>query len=77
MKYKTEAYPKDGEVVITEINVTYSQESELSNEFNDLKLSIDYAGAGFYFVMETERWAFDKIEDLENIIKDFKAKANI
>ena len=77
MKYETKEYPKGNEVVINEIIVNYSQESEITDDYNNLKLSICHQGAGFYFVMETERWTFENIEDLENIIKDFKLKANI
>lgn len=74
---KTKEYPEGGEIVINEITVNYSQESELSNQENNLKLSIHHQGAGFYFVMETSRWTFDNIAQLEQVISDFKSKANI
>ena len=53
MEFKTKEYPKGDEIVINEIMVNYSQESELSDEDNNLKISICHQGAGFYFVMET------------------------
>jgi len=77
MELKTKEYPENGETVINEISVNYSQESENSNEDNNLKLSICHQGAGFYFVMETTRWAFDDIEQLNKILLDFKSKANV
>lgn len=42
-----------------------------------IKLSICSQGDGFYFVMETSRWAFENIADLDQILADFKSKANI
>lgn len=77
MEFKTKEYPKGDEIVINEIMVNYSQESELSDEDNNLKLSICHQGAGFYFVMETSRWTFDNIAQLDQILADFKSKANV
>ena len=77
MEFKTKEYPENGETVINGIVVNYSQESELSDEDNNLKLSICHQGAGFYFVMETTRWAFDNIAQLDQILADFKSKANV
>jgi hypothetical protein len=77
MEFKTKEYPKGDEIVINEIMVNYSQESELSDEDNNLKLSICHQGAGFYFVMETSRWTFDSIAQLDQVLADFKAKANV
>ena len=77
MEFKTKEYPKGNEVVINEIMINYSQESELSEEDNNLKLSICHQGAGFYFVMETTRWTFDNISQLDQVLADFKDKANV
>ena len=77
MEFKTKEYPENRETVINEIAVNYSQESELSDTDNNLKLSICHQGAGFYFVMETTRWTFDDIAELNQILADFKSKANV
>ncbi len=77
MEFKTKEYPKGDEIVINEIIVNYSQESELSDEDNNLKLSICHQGAGFYFVIETSRWTFDNIAQLDQVLADFKSKANV
>ena len=77
MEFETKEYPKGDEVVINEIMVNYSQESELSDEDNNLKLSICHQGSGFYFVMETTRWDFNNISELDQILADFKSKANV
>ena len=70
-------YPKNGETVINEIAINYCQESEMFDDFNNLKLSIWNQGAGFYYVIETTRWTFENIEQLIEILEDFKNKANI
>jgi hypothetical protein len=77
MEFKTKEYPKGDEIIINEIMVNYSQKSELSDEDNNLKLSICHQGAGFYFVMETTRWTFDNIAQLDQVLADFKSKANV
>ena len=77
MKFETKEYPDDNEVVINELTVNYSQANEINNDFDNLKLSICSQGDGFYFVMETSRWAFENIADLDQILADFKSKANI
>lgn len=77
MEFETKEYPENGETVINEISINYSQENEISDDDNNLKLSICHQGAGFYFVIETNRWAFDNIDDLVKILNDFKSKANI
>lgn len=77
MKFETKEYPDDNEVVINELTINYSQTNEINNDFDNLKLSICSQGDGFYFVMETSRWAFENIADLDQILADFKSKANI
>ena len=78
MEFKTKEYPKEDEIVINEIMVNYSQINETdSDEDNHLKLSICHQGAGFYYVMETTRWSFNDIAELDQLLADFKAKANI
>ena len=46
----------------------YSPDSEYDN-----KLIISTAPGG-YFYIKTERWAFDDIEELLNVINDFRNK---
>lgn len=76
---KTKEYPDTGtRLVMNQISCVYSQESEEEKDVDDeLRVSILHQGAGFYFVMETKRWAFDSIDDLIKIITDFKEKAKI
>ena len=77
MEFKTKEYHENGETVINEIGINYSQESQISDEDNNLELSICHQGARFYFVMKTTRWTFDNIAQLDQILADFKSKANV
>ena len=80
MKIETKEYPDDNkdEIVMNEIKVNYSQSNEITNGVDDnLKLSIYHQGGGFYFVMKTKRWAFNNVDELIEIVNDFKSKAKI
>lgn len=78
MSYKTKEYPEGSEIVLNEISVNYSQVNENETDTDDnLKLSICHQGAGFYYVLESKRWAFNNIDELVKILNDFQAKANV
>lgn len=78
MSYKTKEYPDGSEIVINEISVNYSQVNENETDKEDnLKLSICHQGAGFYYVLESKRWAFNNIDELVKILNDFNSKAKV
>lgn len=78
MIYKTKEYPYGSEIVINKISVNYSQVNENETDTDDnLKLSICHQGAGFYYVLESKRWAFNNIDELVKILNDFQSKANV
>lgn len=66
-----------GKVVFSEMSVTYHQDSEIKDMLDYLRISTRDNGAGKYFVMKTDRWAFDSIDDLIQVLEDFKKRANI
>ena len=66
------------QTVIEEISITYTQEcDESSQDWQSLKIFTSDNGAGKYIVFETERWAIDNIDELVEILNDFKLKAGI
>lgn len=78
LDFKTKEYPEGSEIVINEISVNYSQANENEPDTEDnLKLSICHQGAGFYYVLESKRWAFNNIEELVKLLKDFADKAKV
>ena len=70
-------YPEnEQDIIVSEIKLTYSQENENNNSIIDtLEVSTDTQGDGFYFIIKTDRWAFEKVDDLVKVLNDFKNKA--
>ena len=67
---------EDKDLVIQEFSITYSQNNDSNQEsgIQQLKLSISDAGGGHYYVLETERWAIDDIDELIKLLNDFKKR---
>ncbi len=67
----------DKEPTLSGLKATYLQNADSCDPeggIQALEISTDDAGGGNYFVIETKRWAFDKIEDLINVLKDFSKR---
>jgi hypothetical protein len=63
---------------VEDVKVTYTQEcDESSQDWQSLKIFTNDNGAGKYIVFETERWAIDSIDELIEILNDFKTRAGI
>lgn len=68
---------KDESKVTSHLMATYRQNPDDCDDLGDLQeLTIETqdGGAGVYYVIETERWAFDDIDDLISVLEDFKKK---
>lgn len=75
---KTDDFPEGKEVVMCEAKLEYTQEcDEVSDDYQRLEISTGSQGGGMYFVIKTERWAFDDIDDLIAVLNDFKEKTKI
>jgi len=68
-------------ISLNELAVSYSQLPDHSDDLTDLSQEIKIftrdAGGGIYFVIKTERWAFDSIEDFVDLLKDFQNRLNV
>jgi hypothetical protein len=63
---------------VEDVKVTYNQEcDESSQDLQSLKIFTSDNGTGKYIVFETERWAIDSIDELIEILNDFKTRAGI
>ena len=65
---------------VEETKITYSQDSDscdITDLGQTLEVSTEDAGSGKYIVFKTERWAIDSIDELIEILNDFKLKAGI
>jgi hypothetical protein len=62
-----------------EFQMTFTQDADCCDSGNDQFLTIrtENGGGGDFFVIETERWAFDNIPELVNMLMRFQAKHNL
>ena len=64
-------------LTLSSVSAEYLQESDdiSSNaDIQSLQINTEDAGAGVYFVIKTERWAFDSIQELIDVLQDFQKK---
>jgi hypothetical protein len=66
---------KKAEILSQEFKVTFAQDADCnSTEDQFLTIKTDNGGGGDFYVIETERWAFDSIDELVELINKFKDK---
>ena len=60
---------------IEEMAIIYSQDKDScsSEIIQSLEIKTQNAG-GIYYVIKTDRWAFENIEELKDIITDFQKR---
>lgn len=66
------------ENVLFEMTANYLQKGDTcsTNEFNELKIETQNGGDGSYYVISTERFAFDSPSELIEILNDFIKRFN-
>lgn len=58
-----------------ELKITFTQDSDCTTSKEQyLTIKTDDGGGGDFFVIETERWSFDTIEEFIRILYEFKMK---
>ena len=66
---------KKAEILSQEFKVTFAQDADCqTTEDQFLTIKTDNGGGGDFFVIETERWAFDSVDELVEIFNKFKEK---
>lgn len=66
--------PSGNKTTLFETKCQYLQEADAeanSGDMNTLFIETCNAGDGTYYVIETERFAFDNIEEIVEILNDF------
>lgn len=64
---------------VTELLVSYCQEADSNaagDDFQNLEVKTEDAGGGVFFVIKTDRWAFNDVDELINVLNDFKKRIN-
>jgi hypothetical protein len=57
---------------LTSLTSSYFQEGDsMIDGDQQLELSTEDGGGGTYFVLKTDRWVFDSLEELSDLIQDF------
>lgn len=57
------------------LEMTFTQEADCCTlEEQYLTVKTDNGGGGDFYVIETKRWAFDSIDEIINILNEFKEK---
>jgi hypothetical protein len=65
-------------ISVETISAKYVQEADNNDDSNDLQsleIETQDAGGGVYYVLKTERWAFDNIEEVVKVLTDFQNRA--
>ena len=67
---------KKPELLAQEFKMTFTQDSDCcdSGDGQFLTIKTENGGGGDFYVIETERWAFDNIPELVNTLLRFYAK---
>jgi hypothetical protein len=71
---------KNQKITVNKMSVEYTQEADDCQANEDpqtLEISTHDAGSGTYFVIKSDRWAFDSIEEIIKIIHDFQSRLNL
>jgi hypothetical protein len=62
-------------IIDQEFKITFTQDNDCcTNDDQFITIKTQNGGGGDFFVIETQRWAFDSIEDLVRILYQFKNK---
>ena len=62
--------------VLVRMEAQYMQDSDgmsHSDAENQITIKAENAGVGFYYVIQTERWAFDDPKELIDLLESFRS----
>lgn len=63
------------QILSEELKIVFSQDGDGNDENREdgqfLELRTDSCGGGDYFILSTERWAYDNLEELIETLKQF------
>ncbi len=71
---------KDGEIGVNDVSVEYIQDSDCTEEEGNVQtitISSRNNGTNRFINIKTDNWSISDIDELEEIISDFKKRADI
>ncbi len=75
-----EAQDIKNKIVVDDVSVVYTQEADCNtsdDEIQSLRLQTENNGTARYIVFGTDRWAISDIDELIDVLRDFKFRAGI
>lgn len=67
----------DYDVYVEDVSVEYGQDTLDEENYQILKVSTENNGVARYINISTEKWSFSDIDDLIQILEDFKKRASL
>lgn len=67
----------DYDVYVEDVSVEYGQDTVNEEDYQTLKVSTENNGVARYINISTEKWSFSDIDDLIQILEDFKRRASL
>lgn len=71
------SFDDKGTPKFVDLKVNYIQPCDTTDEVQEISIEMGDVGGGPYFVIKTDRWAFDNVDDLVKILNDFKRKCDL
>lgn len=67
--------PLDDELLVGGMSVQYLQGGDtIDGDIQNLEIKAEDGGGGLFYVIKTERWAFDSIDELKRVLEDFEKR---
>lgn len=69
-------YPSsESPITIEKLSASYMQEGDANSTAEQfLEICTENVGAGIYYIIKTERWSFDNLNDFIKILNDFEKR---
>ncbi len=67
----------DYDVYVEDVSVEYGQDAVDEENYQILKVSTENNGVARYINISTEKWSISDIDDLIQILEDFKKRASL
>ena len=71
---------ENGHIGIDNMSITYLQNSDCTEEDENVQsitISTRNNGIGRFINIKTENWSFDDVNEIINLVKDFKKRAEL
>ena len=77
MKILIDKFPDNEDTGLIKLSAEYVQEPDTCSEsdnINQLFVEIEGGGLDAYYIIKTGRWAFNSIDELVQVLEDFKKR---